>query len=207
MAKCSEAERLVTMTEYEREYWIRGASVGGMDEAGRGPRAGPGVAAGGVLPPEPLVEYVNDSKKISEKRRETLFDAIISAADYGVGIVGADIIDEINILQATRLAFKAAYNNMDKRPSMLLVDALKALDVPARQLAIIKGDQKSYLIAAASIIAKVTRDRMLAELDATYPLYGFARHKGYGTAQHIAALHAYGPCPEHRRTFIKGIIS
>jgi ribonuclease HII len=195
------------MTEYEREYWIRGASVGGMDEAGRGPRAGPGVAAGGVLPPEPLVEYVNDSKKISEKRRETLFDAIISAADYGVGIVGADIIDEINILQATRLAFKAAYNNMDKRPSMLLVDALKALDVPARQLAIIKGDQKSYLIAAASIIAKVTRDRMLAELDATYPLYGFARHKGYGTAQHIAALHAYGPCPEHRRTFIKGIIS
>ncbi len=207
MAKCSEAERLVTMTEYEREYWIRGASVGGMDEAGRGPLAGPVVAACVVLPPEPLVEYVNDSKKISEKRRETLFDAIISAADYGVGIVGADIIDEINILQATRLAFKAAYNNMDKRPSMLLVDALKALDVPARQLAIIKGDQKSYLIAAASIIAKVTRDRMLAELDATYPLYGFARHKGYGTAQHIAALHAYGPCPEHRRTFIKGIIS
>jgi ribonuclease HII len=178
-----------------------------MDEAGRGPLAGPVVAACVVLPPEPLVEYVNDSKKISEKRRETLFDAIISAADYGVGIVGADIIDEINILQATRLAFKAAYNNMDKRPSMLLVDALKALDVPARQLAIIKGDQKSYLIAAASIIAKVTRDRMLAELDATYPLYGFARHKGYGTAQHIAALHAYGPCPEHRRTFIKGIIS
>lgn len=207
MAKCSEAERLVTMTEYEREYWIRGASVGGMDEAGRGPLAGPVVAACVVLPPEPLVEYVNDSKKISEKRRETLFNAIISAADYGVGIVGVDIIDEINILQATRLAFKAAYNNMDKRPAMLLVDALKSLDVPARQLAIIKGDQKSYLIAAASIIAKVTRDRMLTELDVTYPLYGFARHKGYGTAQHIAALHAYGPCPEHRRTFIKGIIS
>ncbi|MPM73666.1 Ribonuclease HII [bioreactor metagenome] len=180
--------------------------MGGMDEAGRGPLAGPVVAACVVLPSEPLVEFVNDSKKISEKRREMLFNVIISAADYGVGIVGADVIDEINILQATKLAFKQAYYNMDKRPAMLLVDAVKQLDVPAEQLAIIKGDEKSYLIAAASIIAKVTRDRMLREFSASYPLYGFARHKGYGTAEHIAALRAYGPCPEHRRTFIKGII-
>ncbi|MGI6151077.1 MAG: ribonuclease HII [Christensenellales bacterium] len=198
-----EAARLLTLTKHEGAFWRSGRIVGGMDEVGRGPLAGPVVAACVVLPREPLVEGVDDSKKLSEKKREKLYDRIAALGTFGIGVVDWAVIDEINILQATRLAFKAAYENMTHKVEALIVDAVKGLDIPAEQLPLIRGDAVSYLVAAASIVAKVTRDRMMAEFDGKYPEYGFARNKGYGTVEHIAAIRRYGPCPIHRRSFIK----
>ncbi len=201
--KPSEQERLYSITEIERGLWAKGLFAGGMDEVGRGPLAGPVVTACVVMPAEPLLAYVKDSKKLSEARREKLFPQLCETAlCYGVGEASPREIDELNILNATKLAFKRAYAAMEAPPPLVLVDAVANLDIPAAQRPILHGDALSYLIAAASIIAKVTRDRYMIEMDARYPGYGFAKNKGYGTAAHIASLKALGPCPIHRNTFI-----
>lgn len=200
----SEEARLAEMAWMERAYWKKGSLAAGTDEAGRGPLAGPVVAAAVLLPPGCLIEHVNDSKKLSPARREKLYPIILEQAlSYGIGWVWPRQIDEINILQATRLAFKLAYEAMEKKPDVLFVDGRERLDVPAEQIAVAHGDARCHCIAAASIIAKVERDRYMTEQDAIYPAYGFARHKGYGTARHIAALRELGPCPLHRRSFLK----
>ncbi len=202
----AENERLKQATLHEREYWERGYTLAGMDEAGRGPLAGPVVAACAVMPPEPLIPYVKDSKQLSEQRREELFEKIVQTAEvYGVGIVGAKEIDETNILVATRKAFRAAYADLNFTPGAVFTDAMEGLNLPAPTRSFIHGDRLCYTIAAASIIAKVTRDRLMREMDQVYPVYGFARHKGYGTDAHYAALREYGPCPEHRLTFLKSM--
>lgn len=208
MTRIPEEERLYALTALERTFWeTPGIVLAGMDEVGRGPLAGPVVTACVALPPEPLIHYVNDSKKVSPNRREKLFDEICAlAAGYATGWVFQEEIDQINILQATKKAFCQAYQAMPVPVTDVLVDAVKDLNIPARQHAYVHGDAISYLIAAASIVAKVTRDRYMAEQDALYPQYGFAKNKGYGTAEHIAALKAYGPCPLHRRSFISGIL-
>jgi len=197
------------MSEYEKEFRARGLKlIAGMDEAGRGPLAGPVVAACVILDPERPVYGVNDSKKLSPKRRAELKAEIEKKAlAIGVGIVDEKTIDEINILEATKLAMKQAVQNLGVLPEILLIDALTLKDLPIPQEGIIKGDAKSVSIAAASIIAKETRDAMLMELDQQYPEYGFASHKGYGTPQHIQAIKEYGPLPVHRRSFIKNFIS
>ena len=195
------AERLQTLLQTDLPLWQQGIVFAGMDEAGRGPLAGSVVAACVVMPPEPLLEWVDDSKKLSPARREKVFDQIMETALFvGIGEAPPEEIDEINILEATKNAFRRAAH---KAPATLyLLDALSNLGLPGEERGIIHGDALSYSIAAASIIAKVTRDRQLEALDAQYPGYGFAKHKGYGTAQHIAALRALGPCPAHRRSFI-----
>ena len=205
MARIAEAERLFALTEIERGFWQQPEIVlAGMDEVGRGPLAGPVVSACVVLPPEPFIQYVNDSKKVTEKRREQLAKEIkMLAPGYALGWVWPEVIDEINILQATKRAFQLAYENMEVPVTDVLIDALEGLSIPARQHAFIHGDARSYLIAAASIIAKVERDAYMLEQDAVYPQYGFARNKGYGTPEHIDALKQYGPCPIHRRSFLK----
>lgn len=198
-----EAERLFAITEIERPYWAQGIFTAGMDEVGRGPLAGPVVAACVALPPEPLIEYINDSKKLSEMRREKLSLYIREAAlCCATGWVHAQDIDALNILNATRRAFSMAFAAAEPKPSHVLVDALRNLDIDAAQHPLIHGDALSYLIGAASIVAKVERDRYMREMDSLYPQYGFAQNKGYGTAAHIAALRAYGPCPIHRKSFI-----
>lgn len=174
-----------------------------MDEAGRGPLAGPVVAGAVILPKDCRILYINDSKKLSAKRRDELFDEICrQALAVGTGIVSPERIDEINILQATYEAMREAVRSLNPQPDLLLNDAVTIPDLLVQQVPIIKGDAKSQSIAAASIIAKVTRDRLMEAYDAVYPMYGFAGHKGYGTAAHIAAIREYGPCPIHRRTFI-----
>ncbi len=205
MAKIAEAERLLLITEIERGFWQRPDIVlAGMDEVGRGPLAGPVVSACVVLPPQPFIQYVNDSKKLTEKRREQLAKEIKAlSSGYALGWVWPDVIDEINILQATKRAFGLAFEHMSIPVADVLVDALQGLDIPARQHPFIHGDARSYLIAAASIIAKVERDAYMMEQDALYPQYGFKSNKGYGTPEHIDALKAYGPCPIHRRSFLK----
>lgn len=204
MPRVNEAERLFTITAIERGYWERGILPGGMDEVGRGPLAGPVAAACVVLPGEPLIEGVKDSKKVtSEAKRERLAAAIRAGAiSFGIGMASPERIDEINILNATKEAYALAYRNMDAPPDIVLVDAVQGLDIPAEQYAFIKGDAKSYLIGAASLVAKTARDALMREYDEKYPEYGFSRNKGYGTAEHIAALKKYGPCPIHRRSFI-----
>ena len=198
-----ELARLAAMREYEDTY-AACTYICGIDEAGRGPLAGPVVAAAAVLPKDCQILYLNDSKKLSEKKRDLLFDEIKEkAVTYGVGIVSPQVIDEINILQATYEAMRQAISQLKVTPEILLNDAVTIPGVDIMQVPIIKGDAKSVSIAAASILAKVTRDRMMAEYDQIYPEYGFAKHKGYGTAAHIAALKEYGTCPIHRRTFIK----
>lgn len=204
----AELARLDAMKEYERQYASYGL-ICGVDEAGRGPLAGPVVAAAVILPEDETFIYLNDSKKVTEKRREVLFDEIREKAiSYGIGVVSHDIIDEINILQATYLAMKEAVEKLDVRPAVCLADAvtIPGLDEAILQVPIVKGDAKSVSIAAASILAKVTRDRMMTELGKKYPEYGFERHKGYGTKAHIEALRELGPVPEHRKTFIKGVL-
>ena len=203
-----EAEhlRLEAMREYENSL-TDVEFICGIDEAGRGPLAGPVVAGACILPRDLDIFYLNDSKKLSEKRREELYDVIREKAiAWGVGIVDQTVIDDINILQATYLAMRTAVNSLGVVPGMLLNDAvtIPGLDIP--QLPIIKGDAKSVSIAAASILAKVTRDRIMLEYDRIYPGYGFAKHKGYGTAEHISAIKTIGPCQIHRRTFIKNFI-
>lgn len=204
MRRIPESDRLHALTAYERPLWAAGIVAGGMDEVGRGPLAGPVVAAVAVLPPEPLIEGVNDSKKLSEAKRMRLSAEIRDAAiGFGFGWVFPDVIDGINILQATYRAFALAYENMGIECGALLMDALTVPAIPVKQHSIIHGDASSYLIAAASIIAKVERDEYMIRLDGEYPMYGFAKNKGYGTPQHIEALREYGPCPYHRRSFIR----
>ena len=198
-----ERARLAAMRGYEHEYEAQGL-VCGIDEAGRGPLAGPVVAAAVILPRDIDIYYLNDSKKVTERRREILYDEICEKAiAYGVGIVGTDVIDDINILQATYQAMRLAIAELAETPAVLLNDAVTIPGVSIPQVPIIKGDAKSVSIAAASILAKVTRDRMMRQYDEIYPEYGFAGHKGYGTAAHIAAIREYGSCPIHRTTFIK----
>lgn len=198
----AEHERLNAMMEYERKY-SEFKYICGIDEAGRGPLAGPVVAGAVILPANCYIEYLNDSKKVSEKRRELLFNEIKEKAlAYGVGVVSPEVIDDINILEATYLAMKQAIDSLSVRPQMLLVDAVHIPGVGIPQAGIIKGDAKSVSIAAASIIAKVTRDRMMRDYDSLYPEYGFAGHKGYGTKQHYEALRRFGKCPIHRNSFV-----
>lgn len=198
-----ELERLKAMREYEDTY-AACSYICGIDEAGRGPLAGPVVAGAVILPKDCQILYLNDSKKLSEKKRELLFDEIKEkAVSYGIGIVGPGRIDEINILQATYEAMRMAISQLNVKPEILLNDAVTIPDVDIMQVPIIKGDAKSVSIAAASILAKVTRDRMMVEYDQLFPEYGFAKHKGYGTKVHIDMIKEIGPCPIHRRTFIK----
>lgn len=185
-----------------------GELVAGIDEAGRGPLAGPVVCACCMMPmgEGDIIEGINDSKKISEKKREKLFEQIKEkAVSYCIAVIPPEVIDDINILQATILGMKNSFEGMTVKPKTLLVDAVK-LNVDANVLPIIKGDATSYNIASASILAKVARDRIMRDYDAQYPEYGFAKHKGYGTADHIKALKEVGPCPIHRHSFIKNFI-
>ena len=198
-------EKLVRLTQIERGLWADGLVVAGIDEVGRGPLAGPVVTACVSIPQDRLVMGVDDSKKLSEKRREALYPLLIEAADYAeTCFIGPDVIDGINILNATKRAMETCAAGFGGQ--VILVGAVRDLRRPCEARALIHGDALSYMIGAASIVAKVVRDRYMIELDAKYPMYGFARNKGYGTAEHIAALKKYGPCPEHRRSFIGGIL-
>ena len=207
--KEKEEERLINLKQIEKVFYNKGIEyIAGIDEAGRGPLAGPVVVASVIMTKDSMIEGVNDSKKVSEKKREKLYDIILEEAiSYGIGIIYQDEIDEINILQATKKGLTEAVEQMKIKPDLIMVDALTGIDtlgIPYQS--IIKGDAKCYSISAASIIAKVTRDRIMREWDKVYPEYGFAAHKGYGTAKHIAALKEYGPCEIHRRSFIKHFV-
>ncbi len=197
-----EKERTEQMKGYERQYESRGY-VCGIDEVGRGPLAGPVVAGAVILPKDCKILYLNDSKKLTAKKREELYDVIMKeAVAVGIGYASPARIDEINILQATYEAMREAISKLPIQPDVLLNDAVKIPGVNIPQVPIIKGDAKSISIAAASIVAKVTRDRLMEEYDAHIPEYGFASNKGYGSAQHIEALKKYGPSPIHRRSFL-----
>ena len=202
----AERARLALMREYEDTY-AACTAICGIDEAGRGPLAGPVVAGAAILPVDCEILFLNDSKKLSEKRREALFTEIKEkAVAWSVGIVGPDLIDEINILQATYEAMREAISKLAVKPQILLNDAVTIPQIEIPQVPIIKGDAKSVSIAAASIIAKVTRDRLMAEYGKIMPEYGFASHKGYGSKSHIEAIRQYGPSPIHRVTFIKNFL-
>lgn len=209
--KEKEIERLQKLKEIENK--IREEQqieyICGIDEAGRGPLAGPVVVASVIMPKDSFIEGINDSKKVSEKKREILYEKIIKEAiAWEVGIVTPQEIDEINILNATKKGLTSSLQELRIKPDIILVDALNkinTLGIPYQS--IIKGDAKCYSIAAASIIAKVTRDRMMKEWDQIFPQYGFSSHKGYGTAKHIAAIKEYGICPIHRKSFVKNFIS
>ncbi|MCI6867410.1 MAG: ribonuclease HII [Lachnospiraceae bacterium] len=202
----AEYDRLDAMMAYERQYEASGF-ICGIDEAGRGPLAGPVVAGAVILPKGCRILYLNDSKKLTEKRREELFDEIKEkAVCWGVGIVSPARIDEINILQATYEAMRDAVSQLDPAPNLLLNDAVTIPQVNIPQVPIIKGDAKSLSIAAASVLAKVTRDRLMKEYDKVMPEYGFSSHKGYGSAAHIEALKKYGPSPIHRKSFIGNFV-
>ena len=205
-AYAKELKRTENMKIYERKY-AEYSYICGIDEVGRGPLAGPVVAAAVILPKDCNILYINDSKQLSEQKREELYDRIMEqAVSVGIGIVSHERIDEINILQATYEAMRQAVGKLSVVPDLLLNDAVTIPELTMKQVPIIKGDAKSMSIAAASIIAKVTRDRMMVELDKFYPEYGFAGNKGYGAAVHIQALKEIGPCRIHRRSFIKGIL-
>ena len=192
---------------HEREYWLSGSYMAGMDEAGRGPLAGPVVAAAVLFPKEIIIDGINDSKKLSEKKREALYEQIVSSALTGVGIVDAREIDETNILIAARRAFSLAAQALPVTPDFFYTDYITGLTLPAPHESVVKGDQKIYSVAAASIVAKVTRDRMMREYSEKYPGYGFDKHKGYGTKAHYEAIERLGISPIHRRTFLKKILS
>ena len=201
-----ERERLEGMKVYEYQYADRGYLCG-IDEVGRGPLAGPVVAGAVILPKDCEILYLNDSKKLSEKKRELLYDEIMEkAVATGIGMVGPERIDEINILQATYEAMRMAIASLQVKPDLLLNDAVTIPQVTIPQVPIIKGDAKSVSIAAASIIAKVTRDRMMVQYAEWFPGYEFASNKGYGSAKHIAALKEQGPCVIHRQSFIKNFV-
>ena len=205
----AEYVRSEKMLAFERKYHAMGSRyICGIDEAGRGPLAGPVVIAAAIMPRNSMIEGVNDSKKVSEKKREELYEIITKEAiSYGVGIIDQKEIDRINILNATKEGLTMAVKELNPRPDLIIVDALTKIDtdgIPYQS--IIKGDAKCYSISAASIIAKVTRDRIMRQWDEIYPQYGFAKHKGYGTAEHIKALKEYGPCPLHRESFIKHFV-
>lgn len=207
--KEKEEQRLNMLKQYENDLRNKGYKyICGIDEAGRGPLAGPVVVASVIMPENSMIEGVNDSKKVSEKKREKLYDLILKEAiSYGVGIIGQDEIDEINILNATKKGLTTSLKELTQKPDLIIVDALTHIDTLGTPYeSIIKGDAKCYSISAASIIAKVTRDRIMREWDKIYPQYGFAQHKGYGTSAHINAIKEYGPCILHRKTFIKNFI-
>lgn len=201
-----ELLRLEAMKEFEHQYEDL-ALICGIDEAGRGPLAGPVVAGAAILPKDCTILYLNDSKKLSEKRREELFVEIKEKAiAWSVGMASPARIDEINILQATYEAMREAVTGLSAVPDILLNDAVTIPGISIQQVSIIKGDAKSVSIAAASVLAKVTRDHMMVEYDQMFPEYGFAKHKGYGTPVHIAAIKELGPTPIHRRSFIKNFV-
>ena len=207
--KEKEIERITKLKEIEKDLYQKGfRNICGIDEAGRGPLAGPVVVAGVIMPQDSMIEGVNDSKKVSEKKREKLYDLIIEEAiSYSVAIIGHDVIDKINILNATKEGVTQVVQGLDVRPDLIIVDALTHIDTKGIPYeSIIKGDAKCYNIAAASILAKVTRDRIMRQWDEIYPQYGFIAHKGYGTAKHIAAIKEYGLCPIHRKSFTKNFI-
>lgn len=207
--KEKELERLTMLKVMENELYERGfQKICGIDEAGRGPLAGPVVVAGVIMPRDSMIEGVNDSKKVSEKKREKLYDLILEEAiSYSVAIIGQDVIDEINILNATKQGVTNVVEGLDVKPDLILVDALTHIDTKGIPYdSIIKGDAKCYNIAAASIIAKVTRDRIMRKWDEVYPQYGFSGHKGYGTAKHIIAIKENGLSPIHRRSFTKNFV-
>lgn len=201
-----EKKRIWKLQEYERQY-PDAAYICGIDEVGRGPLAGPVVAGAVILPKNCEILYINDSKKLSAAKREELYDIIMDQAiATGIGMASPQRIDEINILQATYEAMREAINNLSQKPDILLNDAVTIPMVDIKQVPIIKGDAKSISIGAASIIAKVTRDRMMVEYDAVYPGYGFVSNKGYGAAAHIQALKELGPTPIHRQSFIRNLL-
>lgn len=208
--KEKEIERLNELKKIENEIYEKEhvEYICGIDEAGRGPLAGPVVVASVIMKPDSFIEGVNDSKKVSEKKREKLYEQIIEeAVSYSVGIIDQNEIDEINILNATKKGLTESIKGLKVKPERIIVDALDKIDtcgIP--YMPIVKGDAKCYSIAAASIIAKVTRDRIMRQWDEVYPMYGFSKHKGYGTAAHIAAIKEYGLCPLHRRSFTKNFI-
>ena len=207
--KEKEVTRLNKLKEFENKLYDEGIKyIAGIDEAGRGPLAGPVVVGCVIMPRESFIEYVNDSKKVFETKREMLYEKITNEAlDYSTGIIWQDEIDEINILNATKKALTTAIDSLKIKPEMILVDALDNIDtrnIPYKS--IIKGDAKIYSISAASIIAKVTRDRIIRKYDELYPQYGFASNKGYGTAKHIQAIKEYGLCELHRKSFTKNFI-
>lgn len=207
--KEKEVLRLQQLKQIENELQNKGINnICGIDEAGRGPLAGPVVVASVIMPKDSMIEGVNDSKKVSEKKREIIYEQIIEEAiSYGVGIIGQEEIDELNILNATKKALTMSLQELTVKPDLILVDALEKIDtlqIPYQS--IIKGDAKAYSIAAASIVAKVTRDRIMRQWDEVYPQYGFIGHKGYGTKAHIEAIKEYGICPIHRRSFVKNFI-
>lgn len=208
--KEKEEQRLINLKEIEENLYKEKnlQYICGIDEAGRGPLAGPVVVAACIMPRNSMIEGVNDSKKVSEKKREELFEIITNEAiSYGVGIIDQKEIDRINILNATKEGLTMAVKELNPRPDLIIVDALTKIDTDGITYeSIIKGDAKCYSISCASIIAKVTRDRIMREWDQVYPQYGFIKHKGYGTAAHINAIKEYGPCPIHRKSFIKHFI-
>jgi len=207
--KEKEIERLKQLKDYEQKLYASGLKyIAGIDEAGRGPLAGPVVVGVAIMKPDSMIEGINDSKKISESKREKIYEKITEEAiDWSVGIVDQREIDEINILNATKKALTMAISKLKVKPDRIMVDALEHIDtLGIPYTSVIKGDAKIYSISAASILAKVTRDRIMKEYDEVYPEYGFAGHKGYGTAKHIQAIKEYGPCQLHRKTFIKNFI-
>ena len=204
--KEKEIERLTKLKEIEKDLYSKGfKNICGIDEAGRGPLAGPVVVAGVIMPENSMIEFVNDSKKVTEKRREKLYDVIMEEAiSYCVSVIDQDVIDEINILNATKKGVTEVVDGLEIKPDLILVDALEHINtrgIPYEPL--IKGDARCYNIAAASILAKVTRDRIMRQWDEIYPEYGFLSNKGYGTAKHIEAIKQYGLCPIHRKSFTK----
>ncbi len=202
----AEVARIEQMKEYEKKYDSYGY-IAGIDEVGRGPLAGPVVTCAVILPKDCNILYINDSKKLSEKKREELYDQIMEqAVAVGIGIEDHTVIDDINILQATYSAMRKAIGALRIKPDVLLNDAVKIPGVDIQQVPIIKGDAKSISIAAASIIAKVTRDRMMVQYDKMYPGYDFAGNKGYGAPVHLEALKNIGPSPIHRQSFIKNLV-
>lgn len=204
-AEISRSEKMLTFEHKYREMGCR--YICGIDEVGRGPLAGPVVACAVILPEDTMLLHLNDSKQVPKKRREALYDIIVEkAVAYGIGVVSEKRIDEINILQATYEAMRMAISNLKVQPDLLLNDAVKIPLVDIKQVPIIKGDTLSASIAAASIVAKVTRDRMMEEYDKVYPGYDFASNMGYGSARHYAGLDALGPCEIHRRTYIKDYV-
>ena len=206
--KEKEVERLIKLKEIEEGMYNKDTQyICGIDEAGRGPLAGPVVVAAVIMPKDSMIEGVNDSKKVSETKREKLYEQITQEAiAWGVGIIDQKEIDEINILNATKKGLTKSLTELQVKPDRILVDALNGIDtLGIPYTPIIKGDAKCYSIAAASIIAKVTRDRIMRQWDEIYPQYGFQKHKGYGTAAHIAAIKENGLCPLHRLSFVKNI--
>ena len=202
-----ERERLEAMCVFERPYWQLGQLVAGIDEAGRGPLAGPCVAAAVIMPPGVLIAGVDDSKKLSEKKREALCEQIkAQALCWAVGIVDSDVIDEINILNAARRAFSKAFFALETKPAYVFCDCIRGIEIDTPYEELIKGDARCYSIAAASIIAKTTRDELMREYERLYPGYGFAQHKGYATALHRECLREKGPCVIHRRSFLSGLL-